>query len=39
MVLLCKGFYETIMEEEVFNLSLTVNIQFRYTEIEEEEDK
>ena len=27
------------MEEEVFNLSLTVNIQFRYTEIEEEEDK
>ena len=27
------------MEEEVFNLSLTVNIQFRYTEIEEEEDE
>ena len=39
MVLLCKGFYETIMEEEVFNLSLTENIQFTKTEIEEQEDK
>ena len=39
MVFLCKGFQETITEKEVFNLSLTVNIQVRYTEIEEEEDE